>query len=246
MLTGERPGARRCAAGGPCARRRPAPCRSARAPCGSCSSTARPFRRGSRRRELCVETIHVDHGDLLKLQMTERGIDVDADKPPVPSDGRRSSSGDRQRREPIVEVRLERDPTRAHVRAVLEIGERVVEGGLRVLLRAEAALTNLLAPAVARPMSSTKPHVLPLRLMLPVRLTRGVLRSRCRESAGARSADVCARENESSADVCAEGLCKRLRGRRWSPFGHGDHEYRRKTANGGERRSARKPLLSRV
>ena len=178
-------------------------------------------------------------------KIAERGLDVNADQSPISGDRRWSTSGDRQRREPVVEVRLERDPTRPHVRTVLELGERVVERGLRVLPRAEAALTNLLAPAVAPTDVQHETPRAPASLDASRPAHSRVLRSRCWESAGAHSADVCARENGGSADVCAGGLCKRLRRRAWSPFGHGDHEYRRKTADDGERCATRKPLLSR-
>jgi len=100
-------------------------------------------------RQLRILAIEVDCADLLDRYAAKRWLDVNADQPPVTGDCRWPAAGNRKRREPVIEVRLERDATRANVRAVLELGEGVVERGLRVLPRAEPALTDLLAPPVA-------------------------------------------------------------------------------------------------
>jgi hypothetical protein len=197
---------------------------------------------GLHRRELRVQPIEVDRRDLLQLQIAERGLDVDPDLVSIPGDRRRSTTGERRGREPFVEVLAEGDPSRTNVRAVLQIGERLVERGLRVLPRAEAALTNLLPPSVR---STDVQHESPRapRLLDASGLAHsGFLRGACREDALVLSTDVCTKD--------AGGLDARLHARlyrsRWSPFGHGDHESRRKTANIGGRQTTRKQLLSRL
>src|SRR5438105_3696300 len=144
--------------------------------------------------------------------MTERGIDVDSDQTSVSGDRRRSTSCDGQRREPGIEIVLERDATGAHECAVLELGERVVERGLCILLRAEATLTNLPAPPAT---AADVQHETP-RASTSLDAS-GPAHARILRSAGWENAGV------PSTAVCTEGLNARLRRRPWSPFGHGDY-----------------------
>ena len=106
-----------------------------------------------------------------------------ADQPSIPGDRRGPAAGRRQHREPVIEVRPERQPLRTDVGAVLEFGERLVQLRLRVLPCAEAAFTNLLPPAVV---AADVEHEAPRasRSFDTSGSTReGILRSACRENA---------------------------------------------------------------
>lgn len=197
------------------------------------------------RREACVEAIEIDRAHVLDRDVAEFRFDVDADQAAVAGDRRWAAARDDETGDPVGEVGPERDATRSDEGTALQLGERLVECGLRVLPCPESALADLLPTAVLAADVDDEAPCAAGSLDAPGPAHPCRLRDASREDALVLSTVVCTKDRE-----CLHGRLHAPPHRvvergRWSPFGHGDHESRHAAADLGGRRGARAHSLTR-